>query len=235
MKINRKSKGENVNKWDAMLMKLVDEGDKDKPKVEESMSIEEKTENRLNWYYMKYHAQDLIILGRIPEHGLNYEKIVDWDLQTIFSVYCAQGKNFSYDFVRNEFEKGGLDWASSSKLFAILQKLRKQLPKDISEEEMESNDITRELPQCVCKKYGYDITYRATFRTPELLTTKSILELPKKRHVEDLTQLTESTLADEPTRKRLSSVSTQEMPSQDSDVSSLIIYGNSSKLDELRK
>lgn len=228
-KIHREKKIGNTNKWDSFIFDLIAEDKKKTTVATTSIAMEEEIESRMLWYYVKYHAQDLIILGRIPQNELNYEIIVDLDLRNIIAVYCSKGKSFNTEYIRNEFRSLGLDAITSLKLFSCLEDLRKKMPTDITKEEMECNEINRELPICVCCKYGYNISYRESYRTPELLEQPSKKLRPS--YCEDFTQQTsstEGTLVDVATQNRsLHSVSTQREPrSQDSDVSSLIIYSN---------
>ncbi len=210
------------------------QGEDKENKTKDGM-IEDIVERRMRWFYMKYHATDLIVLGRIPQRELNYENIVDLEFRGILNIYCSKGNNFNTKFVKDELRELGLDAITATKLVLVLDELRMKLPNDISDEEMASDSINRELPPCVCGKHGLLSAYRETYRSPETVVNK-------KRKVEDLTQLTESTdetLFDVPTQKTtLSEISTQSPPSvvqptdalsQDSDLSSLIVRGISSK------
>jgi hypothetical protein len=229
-----------------MIAKLVE--DEITPKTTSlehvGITLEDKMQRQMRWYYMNYHAQDVIVLGRIAMKELNYETIVEIGFPTLLNIYCTKGKNFDNIFVKGEYEKLGLDYLTASKVVTVFDDLRHRLPNDITEDEIGSTFITRSMPPCLCSKSGLFEAYREPFQSPEILVRA-------KRNIEDLTQLTnstEKTLIDPATQHtRLSSISTQllghsedkeniqSQESDDSDMSSLIIYGNSSKQRKLKK
>ena len=69
------------------------------------------------WYYIRKDPIDFMIEGHIVDAGGNYQLINDVRLPTIFSIYCTQ------------------------KVYMILQTWRKQMPKDISDEELLRKDM----------------------------------------------------------------------------------------------
>jgi hypothetical protein len=60
----------------------------------------------------------------------------------MFSIYCTLGKWFDADYIKTMFEKLGFDFLTSQKLYMILQTWRKEMPKDISEDELSRKDLS---------------------------------------------------------------------------------------------
>jgi hypothetical protein len=76
----------------------------------------------------------------------------------MFSIYCTLGKWFDADYIKKMFEKLGFDFLTSQKLYMILQTWRKEMPKDISDDEViatlnPNNNITW-LPTSSASGFG---------------------------------------------------------------------------------
>jgi hypothetical protein len=132
------------------------------PEKEKKIS-EEDIESRMCWYYIRKDPIDLMIEGHIVDAGGNYQLITDVGLPTMFSIYCTLGKWFDADYIKNMFEKLGFDFLTSQKLYMILQTWRKEMPKDISDDELTRKDMSfRERPMSSVHVNNLPV-YRETF------------------------------------------------------------------------
>jgi len=99
------------------------------------------------WYYSRKEPVDLMLEGHIVDAGGNHQLVTDVGIPTMFSIYCTLGKWFDADYIKAMFEKLGFDFLTSQKLYMILQTWRKEMPKDISEDELSRKDLSfRERP-----------------------------------------------------------------------------------------
>jgi hypothetical protein len=111
------------------------------PEKEKKIS-EEDIESRMVWFYIRKDPIDLMIEGHVMDTGKNYQLITDVGLPTMLSIYCTLGKWFDADYVKNMFEKLGFDFLTAQKLYMILQTWRKEMPKDISDDELLRKDFS---------------------------------------------------------------------------------------------
>jgi hypothetical protein len=131
----------------------------EKPKV----VSEEEIESRMTWYYIRKVPIDLMIEGHVVDTGGNYQLITDIGLPTILSIYCTLGKGFDADYIKEMFMKCGFDFLTSQKLYMILQTWRKDMPKDITDEELSRKDFSfRDRPHSGVHEKNLPI-YRETF------------------------------------------------------------------------
>ena len=108
---------------------------------------EESVEERLNWYYKKKVALDLMLDGHITDVDGSYQLITDIGLATVFSIYCTKPKAFDAQYIKEIFQKLGFNLFTCHKLYVILEIWRKNLPRDITIEEMVDKEVSRELPE----------------------------------------------------------------------------------------
>ena len=99
---------------------------------------EEEIEARLSWFYARKVPMDIMIEGRISDSDGSYQLITDIGMQTIWSMYCSKGKGFDSQYVNGLLLQCGFKFITAQKEFAQLQTWRKELPKDISDEELVS-------------------------------------------------------------------------------------------------
>ena len=84
------------------------------------------------WYYSRKEPVDIMIQGHVVDAGGNYQLVTDVGIPT---MYCTLGKWFDADYIKSMFEQFGFDFLTSQKLYMILQKWRKDITKDISEDD----------------------------------------------------------------------------------------------------
>ena len=55
-------------------------------------TIERKIEIKLNYYYQKLDARDLVVAGGIGDVENNYQLLADLGMHALLSIYCASIK-----------------------------------------------------------------------------------------------------------------------------------------------
>jgi hypothetical protein len=107
-----------------------------------------------------------MIEGHVVDEGGNHQLIANVGLPTMLSIYCTLGKWFDADYVKNNFEKLGFDFLTSQKLYTTLQTWRKEMPKDITDDELLRKDFSfRDRPQSTVHTHNLPV-YRETFSSP---------------------------------------------------------------------
>ena len=142
-----------------------------------------KEPEKKKWFLKKTSspAWSSIIVERNPStlwSGGNYQFVTDVGLLTIFSIYCTLGKWLDVDYIINRLyilkqclrgrKLGFDDFLTSQKSYMTLQTWRKEMPKDISEDDLSRKDISfcersnsaknlhvyRETFSCVSENYN---------------------------------------------------------------------------------
>jgi hypothetical protein len=101
--------------------------------------------------------------GHVVDTGGNYQLITDVGPPTLLSIYCTLGKGFDADYIKGMFMKCGFDFLTSQKLYMVLQNWRKEMPKDITENELLRKDLSfRDRPSSDVESNNLPV-YRETF------------------------------------------------------------------------